>query len=155
MVDIVPPGKRSQMMSGIRGKDTKPEIAVRRALFSRGFRYRLHDKRLPGRPDIVFPGRKSVIFIEGCFWHGHGCNLFRLPATRTEFWREKIGQNKLRDSSVRKQLENLGWRHLTIWECAIKGRKKIPFSILIDRASAWLEDGTHSEEIEGATDGTH
>ena len=86
MADIVTPEKRSLMMSGIRGKDTQPEILIRKALFARGWRYRLHDKRLPGKPDLVFPRLKAVVFVDGCYWHGHHCHLFRLPSSRVEFW---------------------------------------------------------------------
>lgn len=153
MADIVTPEKRSQMMAGIRGKNTTPEVVIRKALFARGWRYRLHDRRLPGKPDLVFPRLKAVVFVDGCFWHGHTCNLFRLPSTRADFWKEKIGRNRQRDIEVRRALEGLGWRHLTVWECAIKGRTRLPIVKVIDKVSAWLESGVTAAEILGGTDG--
>lgn len=149
MADIVTPEKRSLMMSGIRGKDTKPEILIRKALFARGWRYRLHDKRLPGKPDLVFPRLRAVIFVDGCFWHGHHCHLFKLPSSRIEFWTEKIGRNRERDIEVRRKLDELGWRHLTVWECALKGRTRLPIVDVIDRVVQWLESGTDPSAIEG------
>ncbi|MGO7201824.1 very short patch repair endonuclease [Rhizobium ruizarguesonis] len=152
MADIVTPEKRSLMMAGIRGKDTNPEILIRRALFARGWRYRVHDKRLPGKPDLVFPRLKAVVFVDGCFWHGHHCHLFRLPSSKVEFWRNKIGSNCARDIEVRRKLDELGWRHLTVWECAIKGRSRWAISAVIDMVAAWLESGEGAAEIEGKTD---
>ncbi|WP_223564948.1 very short patch repair endonuclease [Agrobacterium tumefaciens] len=153
MADIVTPEKRSLMMSGIRGKDTKPEILIRKALFARGWRYRLHDKRLPGKPDLVFPRLRAVVFVDGCFWHGHTCHLFRLPSSRVDFWTEKIARNRQRDVEVRKALDGLGWRHLTVWECALKGRTRLPIVEVIDKVANWLESGKFAADIEGATDG--
>ncbi|MQX78123.1 very short patch repair endonuclease [Sinorhizobium medicae] len=153
MADIVTPEKRSLMMSGIRGKDTKPEILIRKALFARGWRYRLHDKRLPGKPDLVFPRLRAVVFVDGCFWHGHHCHLFRLPSSRIEFWSQKIGRNRERDIEVKQKLEELGWRHLTVWECALKGRTRLPIVDVIDRVADWLESGKGAAEVEGERDG--
>ncbi|TCV76005.1 very short patch repair endonuclease [Neorhizobium sp. S3-V5DH] len=153
MADIVTPEKRSLMMSGIRGKDTKPEILIRKALFARGWRYRLHDKRLPGKPDLVFPRLRAVVFVDGCFWHGHTCHLFRLPSSRVDFWTEKIARNRQRDVEVRKALDGLGWRHLTVWECALKGRTRLPIVEVIDKVANWLESGRFAADIEGTTDG--
>lgn len=153
MTDTVTPEKRSLMMSGIRGKDTKPEILIRKALFARGWRYRLHDKRLPGKPDLVFPRLRAVVFVDGCFWHGHTCHLFRLPSSRVDFWTEKIARNRQRDVEVRKALDGLGWRHLTVWECALKGRTRLPIVEVIDKVASWLESGKFAAEIEGKTDG--
>ena len=93
MVDVVTPEKRSAMMSGIKGKNTKPEFIVRKALFKRGFRYTLHNKNLPGKPDLVFARYKAVVFVNGCFWHGHNCHLFKWPKSNPEFWKEKITNN--------------------------------------------------------------
>lgn len=119
-VDIFEPRKRSEVMSRVRGKDTKPELRVRRYLHAAGLRYVLHDKRLPGRPDLVFPSRHLVVFVHGCFWHGHeGCKRATIPATRSEFWREKIEANRVRDARVKSQLEELGWRVSTVWECSL------------------------------------
>ena len=153
MADIVTPEKRSQMMAGIRGKDTKPEILIRKALFARGWRYRLHDRRLPGKPDLVFPRLRAVVFVDGCFWHGHQCHLFKTPSSRVDFWTEKIGRNRERDREVRKKLDELGWRHLTVWECALKGRTRLPIIDVVDSVAHWLESGDGSAEIEGGNDG--
>jgi DNA mismatch endonuclease (patch repair protein) len=108
-------------MSRIRCKDTKPEMLVRKFLFSKGFRYRLHDKKLPGKPDIVLPRYKSVIFIHGCFWHGHhGCRYFVVPKTRTEWWLNKIGRNQTKDIEAVDLLKLAGWNIITVWECELK-----------------------------------
>ncbi|MEO9904317.1 MULTISPECIES: very short patch repair endonuclease [Alphaproteobacteria] len=120
MADIVDKATRSRMMSGIKGKDTKPEMIVRRALHKAGFRYRLHVKDLPGKPDIVLPKYKTVIFVHGCFWHKHDCKYFKWPKTRPDFWKEKIEANVRRDRASSKQLENTGWNVLTIWECELR-----------------------------------
>lgn len=144
------------MMSGIRGKDTAPEMLVRRGLHARGFRYRLHDRRLPGRPDIVFPSRRAVILVQGCFWHGHDCHLFRWPSSRQEFWRAKIGGNVERDKRNADALKGAGWRVLTVWECALKGRTRLPVDAVIDGIAAWLRSDTDDYEISGleGDDGT-
>lgn len=120
MADVVPPEVRSRMMSGIRGKDTKPEWVVRRALHARGFRYRLHVRDLPGRPDIVLPRYRAVVFVHGCFWHGHDCPLFRWPKTRPGFWRAKIGRNQSNDQKHLIALRDAGWRVAIVWECALR-----------------------------------
>ncbi|MDX0532969.1 DNA mismatch endonuclease Vsr [Sinorhizobium medicae] len=153
MTDVVSPEKRSQMMAGIKGKNTKPEIVVRKGLFALGLRYRIHDKRLPGKPDIVFPARKAVVFVEGCYWHGHDCHLYKVPSSRTEFWTTKIDGNRQRDRRVRDELRAQGWRYLTVWECALKGRTRLPFPVVIDRIRAWLESTESTGEIEGIRDG--
>lgn len=112
------PLTRSENMSRIKGKNTRPEVIVRRALWAAGFRYRLHDKRLPGHPDLVFPGRRTAIFVHGCFWHCHAeCGTFRIPKTRREWWSTKLARNQARDIEVRKALEAMGWRVIVIWEC--------------------------------------
>lgn len=121
MADIVDSATRSRMMSGIRGRDTKPEILVRSLLHRQGFRFRLQVRTLPGRPDLVLPRYHAVIFVHGCFWHGHDCPLFRLPTTRTEFWRSKIEGNQNRDRRVREDLLASGWRVAVVWECALRG----------------------------------
>lgn len=147
MADVVDAATRSRMMAGIRGKDTRPEMILRQGLHARGFRYRLHDRRLPGSPDLVFPGRRAVIFIHGCFWHGHGCHLFRLPATRREFWEAKIEGNRARDEATEAALLADGWRVLTIWECALKGRERLPVDEVLDQAANWLVNGPRQETI--------
>ena len=131
------------MMAGIGPKNTRPEMLIRRGLHAMGYRYRLHDRRLPGRPDLVFPGRRAVIFIHGCFWHGHDCGLFRWPSTRSEFWREKISGNIARDARVRLQLVGLGWRVLDIWECALRGRERQPPEEVLKACAVFL-DGQES-----------
>jgi DNA mismatch endonuclease (patch repair protein) len=118
------PEARSALMARIRGKDTAPELTVRRILFALGYRYRLHTKTLPGKPDLVFPTRRKVIFVHGCFWQGHVCLGGKLPSTRTEFWSEKILGNKRRDRRNRSLLRKLGWKMLVVWECSLRRAKK-------------------------------
>jgi len=124
MADVHDKVTRSFNMSRIKGKDTKPEMLVRRFLFAHGFRYRLNVKTLPGKPDIVLPKYKTVIFINGCFWHGHkGCNYFVVPKTRTEWWLSKIKDTQKRDREAEIQLNVLGWKVITLWECQLKPKK--------------------------------
>jgi len=138
MVDIVDSITRSRMMAGIKSRNTKPELLIRSLLHNRGFRFRLHVKNLPGKPDIVLPKYHSVIFINGCFWHGHqNCHLFRLPATRTEFWQEKICRNQANDSRAIELLLASNWRVCIVWECSIRGAKKNPEEV-IDTVINWL-----------------
>lgn len=121
MADIFSKEVRSYCMSQIRSKDTKPELIVRRHLFSKGFRFRTCQKNLPGTPDIVLRKYHTAIFIHGCFWHGHeGCKLSRLPKTRVEYWQNKIERNRVRDAESREKLRELGWRTMVIWECQLK-----------------------------------
>lgn len=137
MADIVDAKTRSRMMSGIKGKNTKPEILVRKALSSQGFRYRLHRKDLPGAPDIAMPGRKIAIFAHGCFWHMHqGCRLAKMPSTRPEFWRAKLGRNAERDSEAVAALAALGWRVLIVWECSTKSLELQ--AALPEKLRAWI-----------------
>ena len=150
MVDVVSPEVRSRMMSGIRGKDTRPEIILRRGLFAAGFRYRLHVRDLPGKPDIVFPRFHAVLFAHGCFWHGHDCPLFRMPASRLEFWQAKIFRNREVDARNEAALRDRGWRHGIVWECALKGRSRRPLPQVIARCSSWLRSNrTAPLEIRG------
>ncbi len=121
-MDIISPEQRSALMSRIRGKDTKIELEVRRGLHALGFRYRLGGAGLPGRPDIVLPRHRTVVFVHGCFWHGHDCYLFRLPKTRTEFWQTKIGVNRARDARQMALLGEAGWHVETLWECELRNR---------------------------------
>ena len=148
-VDIVPATVRSRMMSGIRGKNTKPELAIRSALHRRGFRFRLHRKDLPGKPDLVFTGRNAVLFVHGCFWHGHDCHMFRWPKSREEFWREKIGKNIKRDRHQREALVEAGWRIGTVWECALKGKTRLPFEGVVDQCAIWLKSDIKTLEACG------
>ena len=120
-MDVLTPEQRQITMSRIHGKETTPEIIVRKYLFSRGLRYRKNDRRLPGHPDIVFPKYHVVVFVNGCFWHGHeGCRFFQLPKTNADFWKNKIIRNQERDRNEIAKLEFLGWRVVTIWECEIR-----------------------------------
>ncbi len=122
MTDVHDTATRSYNMSQIKGKDTKPELIVRRFLFSHGFRYRLHDKKLPGKPDIVLPKYRTVIFVNGCFWHGHiNCKYFVVPKTRTEWWLQKIYRNKQLDKDNLLKLQEKGWKTFSIFECELKG----------------------------------
>ena len=121
MVDRLSPEARSQLMASIGSKDTAPELAVRRLLHALGYRFRLHRRDLPGTPDIVLPGRRKAIFVHGCFWHGHpGCRFATRPATRPEFWAEKIGRNQTRDRIAVARLRRLGWSVATVWECSLR-----------------------------------
>lgn len=121
MTDIVEPHIRSRMMSGIKGKDSKPEVLVRRLLFAAGLRFRLHRRDLPGTPDIVLIGRRIAIFVHGCFWHAHsGCRYFKVPSTRPEFWSAKLQGNVERDQKAIASLMSSGWRVLCVWECATR-----------------------------------
>ena len=121
MADVHSKETRSYNMSRIKGKDTKPEEIVRKYLFSKGFRYRKNDKRLPGTPDIVLPKYRTVIFVNGCFWHKHeGCKYFVWPKSNVDFWRNKINGNVTRDEKVYKQLSNMGWHIIVVWECELK-----------------------------------
>lgn len=153
MADIVDQTTRSRMMAGIRSVDTRPELAVRKALFAKGFRYRLHPRNVPGKPDIAFPRYHAALFVNGCFWHGHDCRLFRLPGTRSEFWAAKIQRNRERDAAVRQQLQAQGWRVLTIWECAIRGRDAHALPCVIGEAAKWLTSADTVRDIRGGANG--
>lgn len=121
MVDTRTPEQRSKIMGRIGSKDTKPEMLVRKLVFGLGYRYRLHDKKLPGRPDLVFKSKKKAIFVHGCFWHQHrGCKRGKPPKSNLYFWKAKLEKNKLRDQNSLRQLEKLGWKTLVIWECETK-----------------------------------
>lgn len=123
MADVHSPETRRYNMSRIKGKNTKPEMQVRKFLFAKGFRYRLHDKKLPGKPDIVLPKYKTVIFVHGCFWHGHeGCRYFVVPKTRTDWWLAKINRNRELDLQHETELKMQGWKVITIYECSLKSK---------------------------------
>ena len=149
MVDTVSPETRSRMMSGIRGKNTKPEMVLRRGLHALGFRFRLHDKRLPGKPDLVFPKYRAVILAHGCFWHGHDCHLFKWPSSRPEFWLAKINRNREVDGRSEALLSQDNWRQCIVWECAIKGRARLPLDELIAQCALWLKTDAPKMEIRG------
>jgi len=136
--DVVDAATRSRMMAGIRGKDTKPEMIVRRALHARGFRYRLHDRKLPGSPDLCFPKYRAVIFVHGCFWHGHDCKLFVWPKSRPQFWRKKIEGNRARDLLRTKELLKANWRVCTVWECSLRQVDASEREDLVGTLERWL-----------------
>ena len=128
MTDVLSPPQRRLNMSRIRSRNTAPEMIIRRGLHARGLRYLLHDRSLPGSPDLVFPKYRTVAFVNGCFWHAHGCELSKLPDTRRDFWREKLQANTERDRRAIDALKRSGWRVLVVWECALRGiaRRSVP-----------------------------
>lgn len=148
MTDVVDSETRSRMMSGIRGKDTRPELEIRRQLHKLGFRYKLHDKQLPGKPDIVLKKYQAVIFVHGCFWHRHNCHLFKWPKTRPEFWKKKINRNYENDLKALNNLQTSGWRVCLVWECSIKGADKNIQTVAATIAS-WLKSNNPILEISG------
>lgn len=138
-MDVHSPEKRSFNMSKIKGKNTKPEVTLRKLIWSSGYRYRIHYKRLPGKPDIVFPGRKKVIFVHGCFWHRHSCKYFKWPSTNKVFWQKKITKNVERDFSNCKKLAADGWQYFIVWECELKTKD---YDKLLNRIIGFVE-GTY------------
>lgn len=149
MADIVDKQTRSRMMAGIKGKNTKPELVLRRALHARGFRYRLHSKTVPGRPDLVFPKHHAIVFVHGCFWHRHeGCRYTTTPSTRPEFWQAKFDANVARDRSVHDQLLDAGWRVATVWECAL--RRPAETALAVNLLAAWLRSSAAEIQIGNA-----
>lgn len=134
--DTLSPKQRSERMRSVRARDTKPELIVRQLIFGMGYRYRLHSRKLPGNPDIVFARRKKLIFVHGCFWHRHkNCNLARLPKSRFEFWIPKLEGNRIRDNRKQKELKAMGWRMLIVWECQLTNRR-----VLEAKIRRFLED---------------
>ncbi|MBP7340263.1 very short patch repair endonuclease [Niveispirillum sp.] len=146
-MDVLTPDQRRYNMSRIRGKDTKPEMLLRRGLHAKGLRFRLYVRDLPGRPDLVFPRYRAVVLVHGCFWHGHDCPLFKLPATRQEFWAVKIAGNRARDQHTMSALIALGWRVLTVWECSLKGRARRPLDEVLDKCVAFITGDARAAEI--------
>jgi DNA mismatch endonuclease (patch repair protein) len=140
------------MMSGIRGKDTRPELTIRRALHRAGFRYRLHVKELPGKPDIVLPRYRVAILVHGCFWHRHECHLFKWPESRVAFWQVKLAGNHASDVRHLEALRRDGWRVLVIWECALKGRERLNPENLETRVLSWLSGKSGFAQIRGKAD---
>lgn len=149
MADIVSADVRSRMMSGIKGRNTKPELILRSGLHKLGFRFRLHAPDLPGKPDIVFPRYNAALLAHGCFWHGHDCHLFKLPSTRQEFWRTKIERNRTVDARAMSALTGMGWRVGVVWECALKGRTRLPLDDVIRACAEWLRGDVTGCEIRG------
>lgn len=150
MADVHDPQTRSRNMAAIRDRNTKPELLIRKALFARGFRYRLHDSKLPGKPDLVFPRYKAIIQINGCFWHGHDCHLFKWPVTRQDWWHNKINRTREVDDRSQHELNRLGWRVLTVWECALKGKTRLDSEGLLSHITGWLEKADGNDELTGA-----
>ena len=147
MADIVDRRTRSRMMAAIRGRDTAPELALRRTLHAMGFRYRLHSRKLRGRPDIVLPRYRAVVFVHGCFWHRHeGCRYATTPATRPGFWKAKFAANVARDADVRSALIRDGWRVATVWECAL--RREVSMASSSSRLFSWLHSASEHIEID-------
>lgn len=134
MVDLLTTEERSKMMSKIRSKNTAPEMTVRRYLHSKGFRYRLHDKKLPGKPDVVLPKFKTAIYIHGCFWHAHsGCKYYRLPKSNTDYWIKKIEGNISRDLQKQQVLREMGWKVIIVWECELKRKAEERCAALVEQ----------------------
>ena len=121
-MDKISKFRRSKNMSSIKSKNTKPEILIRSLLFSKGYRFKIHDKKLPGKPDIVMPKLKTVVNVHGCYWHYHGCSRSNVPKTKTKYWLEKLENNKRRDSQNKRKLTKLGWKVIDVWECTLKRR---------------------------------
>jgi DNA mismatch endonuclease, patch repair protein len=149
LTDVHDKVARSRNMAAIRSRHTRPELAVRKALHSLGLRYRLHVSKLPGNPDLVFPKHQAVLFVNGCFWHRHDCYLFKWPATREEFWKNKIARNVLNDKRAVEELLNMGWRVGVIWECALKGRVKLDKTGAIKKIAQWVNSCEKTLEIRG------
>lgn len=139
MTDVHSPVVRSKNMRAIRSKNTRPEIVVRQLLHASGFRYRLNVSNLPSKPDIMFPKYKAVIQVNGCFWHGHNCKFFKLPATRPSFWQDKINKNRANDNKSSQSLNNLGWRVATVWECVVRSKQKTDLDQLRVILIEWLQ----------------
>lgn len=149
MVDIMTPDARRRLMSSIGSRNTGPESLVRHGLHALGFRYRLNDRRLPGKPDIVFPKWGAVIFVHGCFWHGHDCHLFTLPKTRTDFWLKKIEGNRRGDGLTGSTLGDQGWRVGVVWECSLKGRGRLDLEDAMHSLASWLRSDVRTYEMRG------
>lgn len=148
VTDIVSPAKRSQMMSGIRGRDTGPELRVRRLLHGRGYRFRLHRRDLPGSPDLVLPRHRVVVFVHGCFWHFHaGCRLAKVPGSRPDFWRTKLLGNRARDTVAIEALQADGWRVLVVWECWLRVTRDD--EVAAESLAAWMRSGQSFRELSG------
>lgn len=141
MADVLTPEQRRRNMSRNSGRDTKPELILRRGLHARGLRFRLYRKDLPGKPDLVFPKHRAVIQVHGCFWHGHDCPMFKWPTTRAEFWKEKIGGNRRRDLGTLEALHVRGWRVLVVWECALRAPGRRPLRDVLSGCEVFVRDG--------------
>ena len=149
-MDVHTPEQRSHNMSRIRGRDTKPEMVLRKGLHAAGFRFRLHDRSLPGSPDLTFPRFRAVVLVHGCFWHGHECPMFRWPSSRPEFWAAKIKGNRIRDLRTQDELRQAGWRVATMWECALRGRSRRPIDEVIRTMAEFLRSDADLATLEGS-----
>lgn len=149
MPDIVPPEVRSRMMSGIRSKDTRHEVALRKMLHAAGFRYRLHRRDMLGTPDITLPRHGATVFVHGCFWHGHECHLFKWPSTNRARWTEKILSNRHRDEETKRRLLEGGWRVCMVWECATRGRYRRSVEEVAECVIKWIQSSTTLCEVSG------
>jgi DNA mismatch endonuclease, patch repair protein len=148
-MDTVDRQTRSKIMASVGQKDTGAELLLRRALHKIGLRYRLHDRSLPGRPDLAFPRFHAVVFVHGCYWHSHGCYRSTVPKIRREFWAKKFDANRSRDERKLNLLLQAGWRVLTVWECALRGKSARPSSALAEAVKAWLDSSESIGELAG------
>jgi DNA mismatch endonuclease, patch repair protein len=149
MTDVLTRAQRTFNMKRIKGKDTRPEMLIRRGLHALGLRYSLHSRRLPGSPDLVFTRHSAVIFVHGCFWHRHRCHMFKMPSTSRGFWAKKIAGNAERDSKTIKLLHDQGWRVMVIWECALRGTRRLKLRTVLKRAHSFLRGGRKLLELKG------
>ena len=149
MTDVLTTEQRHLNMKNIKGRNTKPELLIRQGLHRRGLRFRLNNSNLPGKPDLILPRHGVVVFIHGCFWHGHDCPMFHLPETRREFWRNKIESTKIRDLKVHSELLVLDWRILTVWECSMRGKNRMPPDSLIDSCVDFIHSQARTQVLTG------
>jgi DNA mismatch endonuclease (patch repair protein) len=152
VADVHDKEARSRNMAAIKSRNSKPELFIRRGLHALGFRFRLHDRGLPGTPDLVFPRHKAVVFVHGCFWHRHDCHLFKWPQTRKEFWEQKIGRNAQNDEAALAELRARGWRVAVVWECALKGPGRLDRQQAIWSLATWIRSDRVSLEVRGKDD---
>jgi len=140
-MDVLSPAQRQLNMSRIRSKDTAPELLIRQSLHAQGFRFRLHQRQLPGRPDLVLARHHTVIFVNGCFWHSHGCHISRVPDTRREYWRPKLERNAQRERDAIQALHADGWRVVRVWECALRGRRRLAPGAATSQIAEFVRNG--------------
>ena len=141
-MDVLTPAQRQLNMSRNRSRDTQPELLIRRGLHAQGFRFRLHHRQLPGRPDLVLTRHRTVVFVNGCFWHSHGCHISRMPETRRDYWQPKLDRTVERDRDAASELRTRGWRIVTVWECAVRGRTRLVFDDVIAKIERFVRFGT-------------
>jgi DNA mismatch endonuclease, patch repair protein len=143
-MDVLTPAQRQLNMSRIRSRDTQPELLIRRGLHAHGFRFRLHKRQLPGRPDLVLARYRTVVFVNGCFWHSHGCHISRMPETRREYWQPKLDRTMQRDRDAIRALQSAGWRIVLVWECALRGRTRLAAGDAVTQVADFIRAGTGS-----------